>query len=68
MFNLGPWEIVVILLVLVFMFGTKKLPGLGTAIGEGLNNFKKALREPLKEDDPKLVEKKETPGGNTPSA
>ena len=44
MFRLGPMEIVVILIILVFLFGGKRLPELGKGIGEGIKNFKNSLK------------------------
>ena len=43
--NLGPWEIVLILLFLSILFGGKKLPELARGLGLGLKEFKKATRE-----------------------
>jgi sec-independent protein translocase protein TatA len=44
-FGLGPWELVVILFIVVIVFGVGKLPELGTGLGEGIKNFKKSYRE-----------------------
>lgn len=46
--HLGPWEIVAIVLVILLLFGSKKLPALGKSLAESFRNFKKGL----KEDDP----------------
>ena len=45
MFGLSPLEIAIILLVLVLLFGPKKLPELGAGIGKAINNFKKSFKE-----------------------
>lgn len=45
MFGLGLWELVVILVVVIIVFGAGRLPELGTALGEGIKNFKKGYRE-----------------------
>ena len=43
--NLGPWEIGLILLFVIILFGGKKLPELARGLGLGLKEFKKATRE-----------------------
>ena len=43
--NLGPWEIVIIILFIIILFGGKKLPELARGLGLGLKEFKKATRE-----------------------
>ena len=43
--NLGPMEILVILVVALIVFGPKKLPEIGKSIGRGLREFKKASNE-----------------------
>lgn len=41
----GTWEWVIILAVVVLLFGGKKLPQLGGAIGESIKNFKKGVKD-----------------------
>jgi sec-independent protein translocase protein TatA len=45
MMGLGMGELLVILLIVVLMFGGKKLPQLGASIGESIKNFKKGMKE-----------------------
>lgn len=45
MFNLSPLELTVIGLVVVLLFGTKRLPELGQGLGQAISNFKKSYRE-----------------------
>ena len=42
--GLGPWEIGLIILVVIILFGGKKLPELARGLGLGLREFKKATR------------------------
>ncbi|MDA3954931.1 MAG: twin-arginine translocase TatA/TatE family subunit [Bacteroidales bacterium] len=46
----GPWEIVIIVLVVVLIFGGKKIPELMKGLGQGLKDFKKATKEEEGED------------------
>ena len=41
--GIGPWEVLVILLALLLLFGGKKLPELARGMGKGLRNFKEEL-------------------------
>ena len=43
--GLGPWEIAVIFLFIIILFGGKKLPELARGLGLGLKEFKKATHE-----------------------
>jgi len=40
----GPMELIVIFLVVLLLFGGKKLPEIGRALGEGIKEFKKAIQ------------------------
>jgi sec-independent protein translocase protein TatA len=54
--GLGFPEIVVICAVAVLLFGSKKIPELAKGLGEGIRNFKTALKE--EEQKPATVEEK----------
>jgi sec-independent protein translocase protein TatA len=41
----GPWEIVIIVLVIVLIFGGRKIPELMKGLGQGMKEFKKATKE-----------------------
>jgi sec-independent protein translocase protein TatA len=43
--NLGAGEIILILLVVLILFGAKKIPELARGIGKGMSEFKKGLRD-----------------------
>ena len=49
-FRMGPWEIGLILAIIVIVFGVGKLPQVGGAIGKGLRAFKRGQRGDEDED------------------
>lgn len=52
---LGPWQIALIVAVVLLLFGGKKIPELMRGLGSGIKEFKDASKED--EEDPKLDEK-----------
>jgi sec-independent protein translocase protein TatA len=70
MFGIGPWELGIVLVIVIIVFGVGKLPEIGSGLGEGIKNFKKSYRDskaldvtPKKEsvsntDESKKVEEK----------
>ena len=44
-FGLGPMELVIILLVLVMLFGATRLKDLGGSLGQGIKEFRSAVKE-----------------------
>jgi sec-independent protein translocase protein TatA len=47
----GPWEIALILVIILIVFGVGKLPQVGSAIGKGIRSFKKAQSGEDEADD-----------------
>ncbi|HKI78301.1 MAG TPA: twin-arginine translocase TatA/TatE family subunit [Ignavibacteriaceae bacterium] len=43
--NLGATEVIVIILVLLVLFGAKKIPDLAQGLGKGIKEFKKSIRD-----------------------
>ncbi len=48
-FNLGPWEILLVLVVVLVLFGAKRLPELARGLGLGINEFRDAVDSSKKE-------------------
>ena len=61
MFNLGTGELLIIFLVILLLFGAKRLPELARGLGKGINEFKDAVETGKKEilDAEKGTEDKE---------
>jgi sec-independent protein translocase protein TatA len=49
--NLGPTELIIILLVVLVLFGGAKLPKLARSLGQAQSEFKKGLKETPEEDE-----------------
>lgn len=43
--KVGIWQLLIVLLIVLVLFGPKNLPKLGSAIGKTIGNFKKGLNE-----------------------
>jgi sec-independent protein translocase protein TatA len=41
--QIGPLEIIVVLVIVLLIFGPKRLPGLGRSLGSGMRNFKDSI-------------------------
>ena len=48
-FRPGIWEIIVVLLVVVLIFGAAKLPKIGSALGEAIRGFRRSVKDERKE-------------------
>ena len=48
-FKLGPWEILLVLIVMLVLFGAKRLPELARGLGLGINEFRDAVDSSKKE-------------------
>jgi sec-independent protein translocase protein TatA len=53
--NFGPWELLLILVIVLIVVGPGKLPQVGKSLGSALQNFRKAKEEDIEE----LEEKKD---------
>jgi len=56
----GPWQIILIILLVVLLFGAKKIPEMFRGIGEGVKEFKKATGDNTDDKDKKAVTDKTT--------
>lgn len=43
-FNIGPFELVLVLLIVIIIFGVGKLPELGSALGQGIREFRRTTQ------------------------
>jgi sec-independent protein translocase protein TatA len=50
--GLGPWELGIILVIVLIVFGAGKLPGIGSSLGQAIKNFKKGMQGKSDEKNP----------------
>ncbi|MBU0492875.1 MAG: twin-arginine translocase TatA/TatE family subunit [Chloroflexi bacterium] len=43
-FNIGPFELILVLLIVIIIFGVGKLPELGSALGQGIREFRRTTQ------------------------
>ena len=67
--HLGPWEIGLVLVIILIIFGVGKLPQVGGAVGKGLRAFRRGQQGEADEEEEKPVAKskatKKTAEGET---
>ena len=56
MFGIGMPELLIILVIILIIFGAGKLPEIGSGLGKGIRNFRKATKEIDKENTEKKIE------------
>lgn len=56
--TVGPQELLLVLLIVVIIFGARKLPELGKSLGDGIRNFKKSMNT---KDEDSHSDKSDTP-------
>jgi len=60
-FGIGIWELLILLLVLLLVFGPKRLPEMGRQLGKGMREFKESVSGSGKDDDDRIDDIAELP-------
>jgi len=61
-FRIGPWEVGLILLIILIVFGVGKLPQVGEALGKGMRAFRKGQQGEEEEPAKKTASKRAAKG------
>jgi sec-independent protein translocase protein TatA len=58
---MGPsiWQLLIVLVIVILLFGTKRLKNIGNDLGGALKGFKKAVDDGSKKDDDSIEDKKD---------
>lgn len=54
--SIGPLQLLIVLLIILLIFGTKKLRNMGGDLGSAIKNFKKSVKEESESKDSKTSE------------
>ena len=52
MSGIGPWELIIVLGIVLLLFGASRLPKLAKSLGQASSEFKKGVSEGAKDDEP----------------
>lgn len=63
--NIGPWQLLIILVIVLAIFGTKKLSTLGSDLGKSVKGFRSAMNEAEKTKE-QLDDSSDADFDNTP--
>lgn len=58
--SIGPWQILLVLGIILLFFGPSRIPGLGKALGTAIRKFKKGLNEDEEIDVTEKIDKKDS--------
>jgi sec-independent protein translocase protein TatA len=56
--NIGPMELIIVLVIVLLIFGPKRLPSLGKQLGSGMREFKDSISGKDKDDDDEDAERR----------
>jgi len=57
--NIGIWQLLIIAVIVVLLFGTKKLRNMGSDLGSAVKGFKKAVSDEESKENAAITEKKD---------
>jgi sec-independent protein translocase protein TatA len=55
--NIGPLEIIVVLIIVLIVFGPKRLPEMGRSLGKGIREFKNSVTGDDDQDEAREIER-----------
>ncbi|WP_418930364.1 twin-arginine translocase TatA/TatE family subunit [Gilvimarinus xylanilyticus] len=56
MAGISIWQLLIVLAIVIMLFGTKRLRGMGSDLGEAIKGFKKSVSDDDKDQDPKQID------------
>ncbi len=68
MAGISIWQLLIVLAIVIMLFGTKRLRGMGSDLGEAIKGFKKSVSDEDKEQDTKKIDADTTDSANADTA
>jgi sec-independent protein translocase protein TatA len=65
--NIGPWQLLIILVIVLAIFGTKRLRTLGSDLGSAVKGFRSAMNEDDQKSEQLSDARKDADFDNTPA-
>ena len=59
--GISVWQLLILLLIVVLVFGTKRLRNIGSDLGSAVKGFRKGLEEEVEETEPEKITMEEKP-------
>ena len=66
--GIGPTELIIVLVIVLLIFGPKRLPGLGRQLGQGMREFKDSITGNSKDDETESRPELTSATASTPEA
>lgn len=66
MFGMGPWELFLIFVVILLLFGARRLPEIAQGLGKGIKEFRKAMKDTTDEIKGSISGETTAPGPKPP--
>ena len=66
--SIGIWQVVLILVIVLILFGAGKLPKVMGDVAKGVKNFKSGLKDDDEDEDPRIITSEQSAATATPSA
>jgi sec-independent protein translocase protein TatA len=63
--GIGVWQLLILLLIVALVFGTKRLRNIGSDLGSAIKGFRKGIEDVEEDSDPEKIASKDQP--STPS-
>ena len=63
--QIGIWQVLIVLFVVLLLFGGKKLPGLARSLGQSLTEFKRGLKEDPDDEKKKKLDEGDGDGSGS---